>query len=83
MPTPSWLDDTLPYLTAAVPAIGGRIRSAPEDFRVEERPLYLPCGKGRTFVYSGDQARSVHPGSAARDSRRSSMSERNLSGWPG
>jgi tRNA pseudouridine13 synthase len=35
-----------PYLTATVPGIGGRIRSEPEDFRVEERPLYLPCGKG-------------------------------------
>ncbi len=46
MPTPPWLDDTSPYLTAAVPAIGGRIRSSPEDFRVEERPLYLPCGEG-------------------------------------
>lgn len=46
MPLQSWLDDTLPYLTAAVPALGGRIRSSPEDFRVEERPLYLPCGEG-------------------------------------
>ena len=46
MPTPSWLDDTVPYLTASVPALGGRIRSAPEDFCVEERPLYLPCGEG-------------------------------------
>ena len=46
MPTLSWLDETLPYLTAAVPALGGRIRSSPEDFRVDERPLYLPCGEG-------------------------------------
>ncbi len=46
MPTPSWLDDTVPYLTASVPALGGRIRSTPEDFCVEERPLYLPCGEG-------------------------------------
>jgi tRNA pseudouridine13 synthase len=46
MPTLSWLDETLPYLTAAIPALGGRIRCAPEDFRVEERPLYLPCGEG-------------------------------------
>lgn len=36
----------LPYLTGAVPGIGGMIRTAPEDFRVEERPLYLPCGEG-------------------------------------
>lgn len=35
-----------PYLTAALPGIGGRIRSEPEDFQVDERPLYLPCGQG-------------------------------------
>jgi tRNA pseudouridine13 synthase len=46
MPSLSWLDETLPYLTAAVPALGGRIRTVPEDFCVEERPLYLPCGEG-------------------------------------
>ena len=46
MPIPSWLDDTVPYLTAAVPALGGRIRSTPDDFCVDERPLYLPCGDG-------------------------------------
>ena len=36
----------LPYLTHGVAGIGGRIRSEPEDFRVDERPLYLPCGEG-------------------------------------
>ncbi|MBS0171806.1 MAG: tRNA pseudouridine(13) synthase TruD [Nitrospira sp.] len=46
MPMSSWLDQTLPYLTASVPALGGRIRTTPEDFCVEERPLYLPCGQG-------------------------------------
>lgn len=46
MATLSLLDDTVPYLTADVPGVGGRIRSAPEDFCVEERPLYLPCGVG-------------------------------------
>jgi tRNA pseudouridine13 synthase len=46
MNTQSWLDESLPYLTASVPALGGRIRSSPEDFLVEERPLYLPCGAG-------------------------------------
>lgn len=35
-----------PFLTADVPGIGGQIRSVPEDFQVEERPLYLPCGEG-------------------------------------
>lgn len=36
----------LPYLTAAIPGIGGVIRAQMEDFRVEERPLYLPSGQG-------------------------------------
>lgn len=35
-----------PFLTSAVPGIGGRIRTTPEDFQVDERPLYLPCGEG-------------------------------------
>lgn len=35
-----------PYLTTGVPGIGGRMRVQPEDFLVEERPLYLPCGEG-------------------------------------
>jgi tRNA pseudouridine13 synthase len=35
-----------PFLTAALPGIGGRTRVLPEDFLVEEQPLYLPCGEG-------------------------------------
>ncbi|MCP9472717.1 MAG: tRNA pseudouridine(13) synthase TruD [Nitrospira sp.] len=35
-----------PHLTSEIPGIGGRIRVEPEDFRVEEQPLYLPCGTG-------------------------------------
>jgi len=37
---------THPYLTGGLPGIGGRIRVEPEDFHVDERPLYLPCGEG-------------------------------------
>ncbi len=36
----------LPYLTADTPGIGGVIRAEPEDFVVDELPLYLPCGQG-------------------------------------
>jgi tRNA pseudouridine13 synthase len=36
----------LPYLTADVAGIGGRIRETPDDFVVEEIPLYLPVGSG-------------------------------------
>lgn len=39
-------ENHLPYLTGPVPGIGGRIRVTPEDFQVDERPLYLPCGDG-------------------------------------
>jgi tRNA pseudouridine13 synthase len=41
---------TLPYLTADLPGTGGLIRQRLEDFRVEELPLYEPCGEG-THVY--------------------------------
>lgn len=34
------------YLTAQLPGCGGRFRQSPEDFLVEEIPLYLPCGEG-------------------------------------
>lgn len=36
----------LPYLTHAVPGIGGVLRAAPEDFRVDEVPAYAACGEG-------------------------------------
>lgn len=42
--------DELPYLTAGMPGIGGRAKLRPEDFLVEEVPLYQPSGEG-THVY--------------------------------
>jgi tRNA pseudouridine13 synthase len=43
-------NETLPYLTEDLPGIGGIIKLLPEDFRVEELPLYEPCGEG-THTY--------------------------------
>lgn len=40
----------LPFLTADLPGIGGRIKQSPEDFEVEEIPAYEPCGQG-DFLY--------------------------------
>jgi len=37
----------LPFLTDAYPGIGGRIKVEPEDFVVEEIPLYHPSGSGQ------------------------------------
>ena len=34
------------YLTGDLPGIGGRIRERPEDFLVDEQPLYQPAGTG-------------------------------------
>ena len=34
------------YLTADLPGTGGVIKETPEDFLVEEVPLYFPCGEG-------------------------------------
>lgn len=36
----------LPYLTSEIPGIGGNIKETPEDFFVEEIPLYEPSGEG-------------------------------------
>src|SRR5499426_4268141 len=39
-----------PLITADLPGIGGRIKSVPEDFEVEEIPAYEPSGAGE-FLY--------------------------------
>src|SRR5207248_4016494 len=39
-----------PLLTADLPGIGGRIKTEPEDFEVEEIPAYEPSGEG-DFLY--------------------------------
>ncbi|MBX9679816.1 MAG: tRNA pseudouridine(13) synthase TruD [Gemmataceae bacterium] len=39
-----------PLLTADLPGIGGRIKTEPEDFEVEEIPAYVPTGEGE-FLY--------------------------------
>src|SRR5438105_8497773 len=39
-----------PLLTAELPGIGGRIKTIPEDFEVEEIPAYEPSGAG-DFLY--------------------------------
>lgn len=48
-PSPRW-----PYLTRDFDGIGGVIRQRPEDFYVEEIPLYEPSGEGE-HVYAAIQ----------------------------
>jgi tRNA pseudouridine13 synthase len=46
--TPDRSSHVLParYLTGEIPGIGGLLKQRPEDFLVEEMPLYAPSGKG-------------------------------------
>src|SRR4051812_49163300 len=41
----------LPYLTKDIPGIGGSLKNRPEDFFVQEMPLYEPSGEGE-HVYT-------------------------------
>jgi tRNA pseudouridine13 synthase len=43
--------DSLPFLTSDIAGVGGVIKTRPEDFFVEELPLYRPSGTG-THVYA-------------------------------
>ena len=45
-------DLTLPYLSAHLPGIGGRLRMAVDDFVVEELPLYDAIGEGQHLYIS-------------------------------
>ena len=46
------------YLTAETPGSGGVIKESPEDFLVEEVPLYHPCGEGE-HTYAVIEKRGV------------------------
>jgi len=52
------LVDSWPYLTTDLPACGGRIKSTPDDFVVEEIPSYPACGEG-THVYLNIEKRGL------------------------
>ncbi len=43
---PDLLPRSLPFLTAALPGLGGAFKILPEDFVVEELPVVVPCGEG-------------------------------------
>jgi len=45
-PAPPVGREEIPYLTGDLPGTGGALKYAPEDFRVDEIPLYAPCGEG-------------------------------------
>lgn len=44
------LERELPYMTPQLEGCGGRLKSQPEDFQVEEIPLYPPSGSGEHLL---------------------------------
>lgn len=59
----------LPYLTAKLPGIGGQLKVKPEDFFVEEIPLYPPAGEGQ-HVYAVIEKRRLATPAAAKQIAR-------------
>ena len=52
---------SLPILTASLVGTGGRMRHTPEDFFVEEMPLYRPCGEGQHVYVHLEKTRLSTP----------------------
>ncbi len=55
----------LPFLTAEVPGIGGRIRTSADDFAVEELPAYQLTGEGDHVWVSIEKRDLTTPAAAA------------------
>ncbi|MEM7680389.1 MAG: tRNA pseudouridine(13) synthase TruD [Planctomycetota bacterium] len=53
--------DGLPYATPDLPGIGGQLKQRPEDFLVDEQPLYEPCGQGEhLYLYVEKRLLTTH-----------------------
>ena len=66
------------YLTAELPGTGGTLKQTPEDFEVEEIPLYLPCDDGE-HLYLDIEKRGVTTHEVVRQlSRSCRLHERDI-----
>lgn len=74
--------DELPFITAQIPAIEGKLRSTPEDFEVEELPAYLPSGSGE-HLYLWIEKRGVNTPEAAKTLARAMNANGDATGWAG
>ncbi|MHC4562337.1 MAG: tRNA pseudouridine(13) synthase TruD [Planctomycetota bacterium] len=72
----------LPYLTADLPGVGGRIKVYCEDFRVDEVPLYAACGDGTHLYFQIRKAAVPTPAAVERIARHMNVrpSEIGLAG---
>lgn len=76
------LTDSLAYLTDDLPGIGGEIKLRPDDFLVEEQPLYRSCGRGE-HVYLLIEKTSLTTTDVVRDLARVFRVGRNDIGYAG
>jgi tRNA pseudouridine13 synthase len=58
-----------PYLTAELGGVGGRMKDSPEDFVVEEVPLYTACGEGEHTYFEVEKRDLSTPEALERLSR--------------
>jgi tRNA pseudouridine13 synthase len=64
-PPPAWPLPEAPFVTADLPGTGGVIKQQPEDFFVDEQPLYQPSGEGE-HIYLFVEKRGLSTLRAAR-----------------
>lgn len=76
------LTDALAYLTEELPGIGGEIKLRPDDFLVEEKPLYPTRGRGE-HVFLLIEKTSLTTTDIVRDLTRAFRVGRNDVGYAG
>lgn len=67
-----------PYLSADLPGTGGSIKEGPDDFRVEEIPLYEPCGEGEHLYIKIEKTGLTTHQLLRRAARAFSIDERDI-----
>lgn len=72
------LTDSLTYLTPDLPGIGGVLKQRPEDFLVEEQPLYEPSGEGEhLYLFIGKRELTTND-AVRRIAKAFRMNKRNI-----
>lgn len=66
------------YLTGDLPGVGGRLKARPEDFLVEELPLYEPCGEGEHLYLFIEKREKTTMDVVRRLSKMFAISKRNI-----
>jgi len=70
--------DSLTYLTPDLPGVGGVLKQRPEDFLVEEQPLYEPCGQGEHVYLFIEKTGVTTDDAIHRIARAMQMHRRNI-----